>query len=97
MIVSDALSHASLVDACRLSRARVTVAPHRDVAAVEAALVARAEERAVVVTESVFSTDGVLAPLRELHQASGASLAAALNALGSRDVLAPASSAKRAS
>lgn len=68
LIVSDALSHASLVDACRLSRARVTVAPHRDVAAVEAALVARSEERAVVVTESVFSTDGVLAPLRELHE-----------------------------
>ena len=67
LIVSDALSHASLVDACRLSRARVTVAPHRDVAAVEAALAARSEERAVVVTESVFSTDGVLAPLRELH------------------------------
>ena len=67
LIVSDALSHASLVDACRLSRARVTVTPHRDVAAVEAALAARSEERAVVVTESVFSTDGVLAPLRELH------------------------------
>ncbi|MGH3581240.1 MAG: 8-amino-7-oxononanoate synthase [Mycobacterium sp.] len=66
-IVSDALSHASLVDACRLSRARVTVAPHRDVAAVEAALATRSEERAVVVTESVFSTDGVLAPLRALH------------------------------
>lgn len=67
LIVSDALSHASLVDACRLSRARVTVAPHRDVAAVEAALATRSEERAVVVTESVFSTDGVLAPLRALH------------------------------
>lgn len=67
LIVSDALSHASLVDACRLSRARVTVAPHCDVAAVERALADRAEDRAVVVTESVFSTDGALAPLRELH------------------------------
>ncbi|WP_319454199.1 MULTISPECIES: 8-amino-7-oxononanoate synthase [unclassified Mycobacterium] len=67
LLVSDALTHASLVDACRLSRARVVVTPHRDVDAVEAALSGRAEERAVVVTESVFSTDGALAPLRALH------------------------------
>ncbi|MGW4096131.1 8-amino-7-oxononanoate synthase [Mycobacterium sp. NPDC004974] len=67
LLVSDALTHASLVDACRLSRARVTVTPHRDIDAVDAALSARTEERAVVLTESVFSADGVLAPLRELH------------------------------
>lgn len=68
LLVSDAFTHASLVDACRLSRARVVVAPHRDVDAVDAALVGRDEERAVVVTDSVFSADGVLAPLRELHE-----------------------------
>ncbi|OBH95148.1 8-amino-7-oxononanoate synthase [Mycobacterium scrofulaceum] len=68
LLVSDALSHASLVDACRLSRARVVVTPHRDVDAVEAALAARDEDRAVVITESVFSADGALAPLRELHE-----------------------------
>jgi 8-amino-7-oxononanoate synthase len=67
LLVSDAHSHASLVDACRLSRARVVVAPHRDVGAVEAALGARDEERAVVITDSVFSADGTLAPIRELH------------------------------
>ena len=67
LLVSDAYSHASLVDACRLSRARVVVTPHRDVEAVDAALTARAEERAVVVTDSVFSADGALAPLRDLH------------------------------
>ena len=67
LLVSDAYSHASLVDACRLSRARVVVTPHRDVEAVDAALTARAEERAVVVTDSVFSADGALAPLRQLH------------------------------
>lgn len=68
LIVSDAASHASLVDACRLSRARVVVTPHRDVDAVEAALAGRDEERALVVTDSVFSTDGALAPLRRLHE-----------------------------
>lgn len=67
LIVSDAYSHASLVDACRLSRARVQVTPHRDVSAVEAALAARTEDRALVITDSVFSADGALAPLRELH------------------------------
>ena len=68
MLVSDAYSHASLVDACRLSRARVVVTPHRDVDAVDAALAARDEERAVVITESVFSTDGALAAVRRLHE-----------------------------
>jgi 8-amino-7-oxononanoate synthase len=67
LLVSDAHSHASLVDACRLSRARVVVTPHRDVDAVDAALRARDEERAVVITDSVFSADGALAPLRQLH------------------------------
>src|ERR1700743_2786929 len=43
LLVSDAHSHASLVDACRLSRARVVVSPHRDVGAVDAALGCRHE------------------------------------------------------
>ncbi|MBS4729586.1 8-amino-7-oxononanoate synthase [Mycobacterium sp. SM1] len=69
LVVSDAHAHASVVDACRLSRARVVVTPHGDVDAVEAALAAREEERAVVVTDSVFSADGSLAPVRGLHDA----------------------------
>ncbi len=67
LIVSDAAGHASLVDACRLSRARVVVAPHLDVAAVDAALRTRSEQRALVVTDSVNSVDGGLAPLGQLH------------------------------
>ncbi|GAD83150.1 8-amino-7-oxononanoate synthase [Nocardia asteroides NBRC 15531] len=72
LVVSDAGSHASLVDACRLSRARVEIAPHRDVAAVERLLAERAEERALVLTDSVFSADGDLAPLAELHRVTRA-------------------------
>lgn len=68
LIVSDAGCHASLVDACRLSRSRVHVAPHADVTAVAAALATRTEPRALVLTDSVFSADGDLAPLRELHR-----------------------------
>ncbi|HYZ08113.1 MAG TPA: 8-amino-7-oxononanoate synthase [Pseudonocardiaceae bacterium] len=66
LVVSDAGSHASLVDACRLSRARVVVVPSHDVGAVDAALAARAESRAMVVTDSVGSADGELAPLSAL-------------------------------
>jgi len=68
LLVSDAASHASLVDACRLSRARVVVTPHLDIEAVDSVVAGRDEERALVVTDSVFSTDGALAPLRELHE-----------------------------
>jgi len=64
--LSDALNHASLVDGCRLSRARTEVYPHRDVAALEAA-VRRARQhgarRVLVVTDTVFSMDGDVAPL----------------------------------
>jgi 8-amino-7-oxononanoate synthase len=67
LIVSDAASHASLVDACRLSRARVVVIPHADVPAVDAALATRSEQRALIVTNSVGSVTGDLAPLAELH------------------------------
>lgn len=72
LVVSDARSHASLVDACRLSRARVEIAPHCDVAAVDRLLAERTEERALVLTDSVFSADGNLAPLAELHRVTRA-------------------------
>ena len=67
LVVSDGGSHASLVDACRLSRARVVVVPRGDVAALARALEERTEERALVVTDSVYSIDGALAPVAELH------------------------------
>ncbi|UAK32233.1 8-amino-7-oxononanoate synthase [Nocardia asteroides] len=75
LVVSDAGSHASLVDACRLSRARVEIAPHRDIAAVDRLLAERTEERALVLTDSVFSADGDLAPLAELHRVTRANAA----------------------
>ncbi|WP_062357946.1 8-amino-7-oxononanoate synthase [Herbidospora yilanensis] len=68
LVVSDAGNHASIVDACRLARARVVVTPHGDVAAVEKALAGREEENAVVVTDAVFSVDGDLAPLGALSE-----------------------------
>ncbi|MFC9518434.1 8-amino-7-oxononanoate synthase [Nocardiaceae bacterium NPDC056970] len=68
LIVSDAGCHASLVDACRLSRSRVVVAPHADVEFLRRTLAERTEERALVLTDSVFSADGDLAPLAEMHR-----------------------------
>ncbi|MFC4856366.1 8-amino-7-oxononanoate synthase [Actinophytocola glycyrrhizae] len=68
-IVTDAYLHASLIDGCRLSGADVAVMKHGDVAAVTHALKTRRTERALMVTDSVFSVDGDLAPLRELHDA----------------------------
>ena len=67
VLVSDRLNHASVVDGARLSRAEVRVVEHRDVAAVDRALSGRTSDRAVVVTDAVFSVDGDLAPLAELH------------------------------
>jgi 8-amino-7-oxononanoate synthase len=67
LLVSDAHNHASLIDGCRISGAETLVTPHADVAAVAAALAAAPGRPAVVVTESVFSVDGDLAPLARLH------------------------------
>ncbi|MGV1037970.1 MAG: 8-amino-7-oxononanoate synthase [Candidatus Nanopelagicales bacterium] len=70
LIVSDALNHASLIDAIRLTGAPVVVTAHRDVDAVNTALAQRTVAKALVVTDAVFSVDGDLAPLRELHLAA---------------------------
>jgi 8-amino-7-oxononanoate synthase len=71
LVVSDESNHASIVDACRLSRSRVEVTPHGDVRAVEKALANRSEPRALVVVDAVFSVDGALAPLADLHGVCG--------------------------
>ena len=68
LVVSDEGNHASVVDACRLSRARVVVVPHRDVDAAATVLRARDEERALLVTDAVFSVSGATAPLAALHE-----------------------------
>ena len=67
LIVSDADNHASLIDACRLSRAEVVVVPHAEPGAV-ATVLARSDRPALVVTDAVFSVDGEVAPLAELLQ-----------------------------
>jgi 8-amino-7-oxononanoate synthase len=66
VILSDQLNHASLIDAARLSRARRIVFPHGDAGALAEALDAAPRGgHAFVVTESLFSMDGDVAPLAE--------------------------------
>lgn len=76
LVVSDAHVHASLIDACRLARAAVTVTPHSDVAAVSRALSGRSQRRALVLAETIYSVLGDAAPVAEL-----AALAAAHDAV----------------
>ncbi|NNG24940.1 8-amino-7-oxononanoate synthase [Telluria aromaticivorans] len=66
MIFSEALNHASLIDGARLAKAGVTVYPHGDVEALDKLLAASSASTKIVVTDSVFSMDGNLAPLPEL-------------------------------
>ncbi len=76
VIVLDKLVHASIIDAARLSGAKLRVFPHNDLNALEDILrwadqrpappAGQPRPRTLIVTESVFSMDGDLAPLREL-------------------------------
>jgi glycine C-acetyltransferase len=68
VVVSDALSHASIVDGCRLSRAEVRVFPHGDTNALEDALrqVASTHRRVLLAVDGVYSMDGDVAPLAEM-------------------------------
>ena len=64
-IFSDRLNHASIVDGCILSRARVRRYPHGDMEAL-ADMLAGTDGHKLVVTDGVFSMDGDIAPLSEL-------------------------------
>jgi glycine C-acetyltransferase len=67
-IITDALNHASIIDGCRLSRAKIHVFAHRDTAAAGKILddLAGASGRKLLITDGVFSMDGDIGPLPSL-------------------------------
>jgi glycine C-acetyltransferase len=71
-IVSDELNHASIIDGCRLSRAKIHVFPHKDTAAADKILteLASAPGRKLLITDGVFSMDGDIGPLPALVEAA---------------------------
>lgn len=66
-IIIDRLDHASIVDACRLSKAKLQVYKHKDMTALEAILRKSPKyRRRLIVTDAVFSMDGDIAPIKEI-------------------------------
>jgi len=67
IIFSDELNHASIIDGCRLSRARRLIYRHRDMTHLAALMDENTGGKRVIITDAVFSMDGDLAPLDELY------------------------------
>lgn len=66
VIFCDRLNHASIVDGCLLSRARLVRYPHKDMPSLRRLLSEHGGRRRIIVTDGVFSMDGDIAPLLEL-------------------------------
>jgi 8-amino-7-oxononanoate synthase len=73
LVVADAHIHASLVDGCRLAGLETATFRHADPADARRILEEHPARRRLVITESIFSVDGDLAPLSELHEVTRAS------------------------
>ena len=70
VIYSDRLNHASIIDGCRLSGAKIVAYEHNDPASLESQIKATQAQfrRALIVTDGVFSMDGDIAPLPDIYE-----------------------------
>src|SRR5450432_3602244 len=71
-IISDALKHASIIDGARLSRAKILVFEHKNVAQAEEKLASVKDQpgKKLLITDGVFSVDGDIGPLPGLCEAA---------------------------
>ena len=70
VIFSDRLNHASIIDGCRLSTAKIIPYEHCDVASLESVIKENLSQyrRAIIITDGVFSMDGDVAPLDRIYE-----------------------------
>ncbi|MBI4685232.1 MAG: 8-amino-7-oxononanoate synthase [Nitrospirae bacterium] len=68
VIFSDELNHASIVDGCRLSRAKKIIYRHKDARHLSELIDKETAKRKIIITDSVFSMDGDIAPLKDIHE-----------------------------
>lgn len=70
VIFSDELNHASIIDGCRLSKAKKVIYRHRDMEHLSELIKKEKGKRKVIITDTVFSMDGDIAPIKELSDIS---------------------------
>ncbi len=68
VIFSDELNHASIVDGCRLSGAKKIIYRHKDIGHLSELIKKENAERKIIITDSIFSMDGDIAPLKEIYE-----------------------------
>ena len=68
VIFSDELNHASIIDGCRLSKAKTLIYGHKNVSQLDDLMKKEVAKRKIVITDTVFSMDGDIAPLHDMYE-----------------------------